>query len=110
MKTFGKERLARAMQEKNEDDRYDRREPTNYWADCRDVFGLEWKAMSLDDGRVIIQDIKGMTRESDSFYWDNAPTFKSAAIELRRRIGGPVNLRSYCDTLHARANIRKAIP
>jgi len=66
----------------------------------RSVFGLEWKDLSKEEKSIVADDID--TLADDQFDCD----VLDAAIELRRRIGGPVNLHSYARTLCAGRRVR----
>ena len=63
-------------------------EETNRWAECREVFGLGWKLLSLDEGAQAIADVDRIAKAGGH-------TFRQGAILLRRTIGGPQGLKLY---------------
>ena len=66
----------------------DRFQETNRWAECREVFGLGWKALTLEEGADVIVDC-------DRIASAGGHTFRQGAILLRRTIGGPQGLKLY---------------
>lgn len=65
----------------------------------REVFGEPFDSLTPDERREFIIDVEGLDTE---LHPDDEPDFYATAREMRRRLGGPWNLKSYCACLMAK--------
>lgn len=61
-----------------------------------------WESLTADERRAVIADVDGLATELATDDADELD-YPSAVVELRRRIGGFVNLASYAKCLTVRA-------
>ena len=65
----------------------------------RQIFGLAWEGLTVDERRAVSDDLAAIVTDGE------ATGLGPAAMLLRRRIGGPVNLKSYAESLVAAEKI-----